>query len=355
MYIDSKVINESWSASESKQLADRLVQDVLRNSEAFTRFVRSNDSVLSPSQTEARRILEKPYIEKQLSLQGLGEKIQDFGDLPKNKDCFLTLLHHDVFLPIAEALTREHPNYVFSRSGLILYKQGNYMGWHTNSTNPINRIYFVYSDKGDSGFVSYDQERKAIHDDKDQQGWNIREFECGDGISDPLYWHGVYSYCNRISIGFRVVPAANMAVSATDAAIQGDHLFENEWESGFQFSTLQPGKRYAIPIRTLQYLLTPDRLQECRFEEIAYKNLDSATVQDNQPRETSLPGIVASGMPNPFGKPYRLIDGNKRVHRLMGEGKVKAQFFVLAAKEVLRHLEVQDIPQPAASPKSGAP
>jgi hypothetical protein len=342
MYIDSQTIDESWEASESKKIADRLVQDVVQNSLAFTRFVRFNDQAFPPTRNSTSKRVNRAYIELRLSLEDIHRKMKDSGDISKSNDCLLSSLQHDAFLEMAEALNREYPDHHFERSGLILYKPGNYLGWHTNSTNPINRVYFVYSDKGDSSFLRYDHATNQIREDKDRPGWNIREFEAGDGIEDPLYWHAVYSYCTRISIGFRVTPA-NRDVAIDTAFRNGrHHLFENEWAAGLDLSPLPSGRRYAVPIRSLAHLLTPDRLQECRLREIAFQPSSGKSKPGLLPSDESIPGIVARNMVNPFGKPYRLIDGSARIERLKSEGVSSAPFYVLTFREVMQHLVVQD-------------
>jgi hypothetical protein len=344
MYIDSRTIDENWAAGESRKIADGLVRDVLANSRAFTRFVRFDDKALPATRNSINKSLDRSYIEKRLSLDDLQHKLTTVGDISKSNDCLLTSLNHSAFLSMADALNKEYPTRHFERSGLILYKRGNYLGWHTNSTNPVNRIYFVYSDTGESSFMSYDQQHKRIRDDVDRPGWNIREFEAGDGKEDPLFWHAVYSYCNRISIGFRVTPVVASDARNSDSRIQRIHLFDNEWSDGLDLSPLLPGKRYAVPVQALQYLLTPDRLRECSFDEIAFRPPSNESTASMQKIDTSIPGIVARNMANPQNRPYRLIDGDTRVHKMLGQGKTSAQFYVLTPREVMQHMVVQDIP-----------
>jgi hypothetical protein len=342
MYIDSSTIDETWAASESRKIADRLVRDVLQDSRAFTRFVRFNDQALAPTRNSTSKSVQRTYIEKRLSLEDLDRKRKESGDISKASDCLLSSLNHDAFLSMADALNAEYPSHHFERSGLMLYKSGNYLGWHTNSTNPVNRIYFVHSDRGESSFLSYDPAGNQIRDSKDRPGWNIREFEAGDGIADPLFWHAVASYCNRISIGFRVTAAVGDPMTDASAGINRRHLFANEWASGLDLSPLLAGRRYAVPIRSLAHMLTPDRLQECRLDDIACPPVSGQSTQRDLSRDAT-PGIVASYMPNPLKKPYRLIDGEARVEQLLAEGETSASFYVLTFREVMQHLVVEDI------------
>lgn len=344
MHIDSRIIDSAWESSESRRLADRIVHDVLRDHRRFTRAVKVNERAYAANPETDSLGLEKDHIRQMLSREEIDRKTRQYGDVSKNQDSLLYLLQHEAFAPMAQALCEEYPDYSFERSGLILYRRGNYMGWHTNSTNPINRIYFAYSDSGDSGFVHYDQALARVHDDRDEPGWNIREFEAGDGVNDPLYWHGVYSYCNRISIGFRVKPAMHATDAETGPALEGAHLFENEWAEGMQLAKLTANKRYCVPLRSLRHLLTPDRLQEVPLADIACKGADDEAGELVGDAEASLPGIVARGMPNPQGKPLRLIDGSRRLHRMLARGHSHGRFYVLTAAEVMGHLVVEEVP-----------
>jgi hypothetical protein len=132
-------------------------------------------------------------------------------------------------------------------------------------------------------------------------------------------------------------------VEADTRAGEGrQHVLEKEWAAGLNLSPLHAGRRYAIPIQSLQYLLTPDRLAECVLDDIACPPRQQQTRPAHKPSH-DIPGIVARNMVNPFGKPYRLIDGGDRVARLQAKGATSASFYVLSFKEVMQHLVVQDV------------
>jgi len=44
--------------------------------------------------------------------------------------------------------------------------------------------------------------------------------------------------------------------------------------------------------------------------------------------ETQYPGLMVRGMPNPCGRPYRMIDGRRRMEKLRRSGVSSGQFFV---------------------------
>jgi hypothetical protein len=87
-------------------------------------------------------------------------------------------------------------------SGHFLYPPGGFMSWHTNSDKPNKHLYFTYADEeGKSFFRSFDN--NEIVTDYDKKGLNIRVFDTTN--AGPLYWHCVYSDCNRYSFGFRLL------------------------------------------------------------------------------------------------------------------------------------------------------
>lgn len=79
-------------------------------------------------------------------------------------------------------------------SNVIGYPPGGGMSWHTNGDYPGARIYASWSETGDSGMLFYKDGEVIV--DKDVKGLNMRYFLA------PC-WHGVWSNCYRLSIGFR--------------------------------------------------------------------------------------------------------------------------------------------------------
>jgi len=93
-----------------------------------------------------------------------------------------------------------------SQSGNFIYPaNAGYMGWHTNwvpSESPV-RIYAVYVPIGGRSFFRYVNEEGDMVTDWDEQGWNIRAFQCGG--DHRRLWHCVYSDGTmRFSCGYSV-------------------------------------------------------------------------------------------------------------------------------------------------------
>ena len=77
------------------------------------------------------------------------------------------------------------------------------MGWHTNITGPGKRVYMVHADESNKSYFKYfcSKTQEPVKCD-DKKGWQVRMFDINE--EDPL-WHCVYSECNRISLGFRII------------------------------------------------------------------------------------------------------------------------------------------------------
>lgn len=126
-------------------------------------------------------------------------------DIPTARDNkFLVKLGSDVNLSVLELVASVLPDHkCVLPSGHWLYPaEGGFMGWHTNSDAPFERVYLVYSDTGESWFNYYCTREKRVVKVKDEKGWNVYHFETP---KDPLFWHCVYTECDRYSFGFRIV------------------------------------------------------------------------------------------------------------------------------------------------------
>tara|TARA_R110000851_G_scaffold221211_1_gene373966 strand:+ start:1006 stop:1614 length:609 start_codon:yes stop_codon:yes gene_type:complete len=101
-------------------------------------------------------------------------------------------------------LLKRFPKCSIQKSGHFYYPPNTGMYWHTNADNPYLRCYINYSENADSYFKYYDQGKKETVVDNDFVGWNIRTFRIEKAAS-KLFWHSVYSRCDRLSIGFKVI------------------------------------------------------------------------------------------------------------------------------------------------------
>ena len=87
-----------------------------------------------------------------------------------------------------------------TKSGLaILYKPGDYFGWHHNSTSyDLFDILFTYSETGHGEFKYYKD--NLIHTIRDKPGWSLK-VGCFPAESKKEYlWHSVRSNSYRVSI-----------------------------------------------------------------------------------------------------------------------------------------------------------
>jgi hypothetical protein len=86
-----------------------------------------------------------------------------------------------------------------SISGRFFYPPKGFMGWHTNSNMEGWRVYASWAEEDKQSFFRYSHKNKVLTEWEDK-GWNFRAFQ----VKKPnLYWHCVYTDCNRYSFGFR--------------------------------------------------------------------------------------------------------------------------------------------------------
>tara|TARA_Y100000593_G_scaffold75007_1_gene138262 strand:- start:10693 stop:11217 length:525 start_codon:yes stop_codon:yes gene_type:complete len=129
----------------------------------------------------------------------------DFSvDIPTAEDtCFMLKLGKQATLTLAPFVQEMVAGRMISPSGYWMYPAcGGYMGWHTNSDAPYERIYMVYSETGESWFKYKDPVTGEIVSVQDNKGWNLYRFKTP---KDELFWHCVYAECNRYSFGFRII------------------------------------------------------------------------------------------------------------------------------------------------------
>ena len=95
-----------------------------------------------------------------------------------------------------------YPDYRVEVSGHFYYPPGGFMGWHTNSDVPCKHLYITVASAPVMSFFRYRDADGSIVTDFDNQGINFREFDTTN--VEPLFWHCVYSQCDRVSFGFRL-------------------------------------------------------------------------------------------------------------------------------------------------------
>jgi hypothetical protein len=132
-----------------------------------------------------------------------GVHIDTTVDIPTAEgDMDMNDLGRSIGLAVVQQVAKSFPGKCVNPSGHWHYPAGGYMGWHTNSDAPFERVYLVYSENGDSMFAYIDPETNTPVVHYDDPGWNVYQFTTP---KDPLFWHAVMSQCNRFSFGFKIV------------------------------------------------------------------------------------------------------------------------------------------------------
>lgn len=103
-------------------------------------------------------------------------------------------------------------------------------------------------------------------------------------------------------------------------------------------------KVYYLVMGDIAHLLTEERIKSVRLKSIAWKN------KHNFPRfnstdafpwsgerfdkaDTNYPGIITDG-PNPYDNEYRMIDGRRRLYKLLSNGITESNFYVIEWDEL---------------------
>ena len=72
------------------------------------------------------------------------------------------------------------------------------------------------------------------------------------------------------------------------------------------------------------------------ISDIAYKDISNIDVEDSRylTADTSFPGIVVKDMPNPYNKPYRLIDGRHRILKRLNDDQETVNVYILTEQDI---------------------
>tara|TARA_B110000967_G_scaffold207406_1_gene256684 strand:+ start:11226 stop:11759 length:534 start_codon:yes stop_codon:yes gene_type:complete len=102
---------------------------------------------------------------------------------------------------ITHLIQKLFPNKTVMASGFFHYPPTGYMGWHTNSNFPCQRLYLTWTKEACKSFFRYIKDDNIITD-YDDEGLTVRLFDATD--TDPLFWHCVGSETDRLSFGFSI-------------------------------------------------------------------------------------------------------------------------------------------------------
>jgi hypothetical protein len=86
---------------------------------------------------------------------------------------------------------------------LCFYGRNYFMGWHNNANAPGERVYFSLAEEPNKSGLRYWDGEKIVTS-YDQAGVTMRRFTIPEP-SEGYFWHSVFSYTNRASMGFRIL------------------------------------------------------------------------------------------------------------------------------------------------------
>lgn len=168
-------------------------QVVENNVEVVRNFVKKNIYYYKES---ARYYTEREYLDTIIQTNqpnGAHSHMVKFDELDLNRK-------------LIQFLLELYPNHSIVPSGWFYYPPGGFMSWHTNVDIPSKHIYITYTDRKnetDEAFFRY-KDGEEIITDHDYNGITIREFDTNTNSNGEMFWHCVYSDCDRYSFGFRL-------------------------------------------------------------------------------------------------------------------------------------------------------
>ena len=237
-------------------------------------------------------------------------------------------------------------------TGLFYYPPGGACGWHTNSNNPGERYYLVWTkDSGKSFFRYYDNENDEIVTQYDKKGWALKKFEVGD---KKLLWHCVGSDTTRISIGFKLnndhVLNGKLHLYDSYFSDKGKGMIKNEcFINNFiigAHSTLGSDRcDWSVKhnmLGRLPLILIDDILFESHtnipINLISWKYKDTPEFKNYKCINTGdyLPIVVVPTKLNPHHCLFRAIDGSHKLCKLREEGVDMVKCFILDENRFLK-------------------
>ncbi len=107
------------------------------------------------------------------------------------------------------------------------------------------------------------------------------------------------------------------------------HVIEGDW----CLPPLDPERTWLVWIEPLFERTTARPAIQLPFDVVCYRRkcMDPKRLAACDP---AIPGLVLEGVANPCGLPFRLIDGNHRVHRQLRSGHREGRFFVFRFEEI---------------------
>ena len=90
-------------------------------------------------------------------------------------------------------------------------------------------------------------------------------------------------------------------------------------------------------MRDITHLLTEERIKSVKLKSIAWKNKHNFPFpwlgERYNNADTNYLGIITTG-PNPYDNEYRMIDGRRRIHKLLSNKIIESNFYVIEWDEL---------------------
>jgi hypothetical protein len=129
------------------------------------------------------------------------DKISQGDNSISVKDNLIDFMNLGISQKMVYSIQKIFPSKLVHSSGYFHYPPTGFMGWHTNSDYPCQRLYITYTKEANKSFFRYMKGEEMITD-YDDAGITTRLF---DIKKDELFWHCVGSETDRISFGFSIV------------------------------------------------------------------------------------------------------------------------------------------------------
>ena len=143
------------------------------------------------------RTSNKDEVSRKLSSLELDKIIKEHKDLRKCSKLSPIRIYPTDCPDVASLLRFLEDKFIITN--YLWYPMNSWMGWHTNTHRTGERIYLVWAEEDNKSFFRYrDADTGEIITKWEKSGWQINRFNIS---TNPMFWHCVGSYTNRISIG----------------------------------------------------------------------------------------------------------------------------------------------------------
>ena len=97
-------------------------------------------------------------------------------------------------------------------------------------------------------------------------------------------------------------------------------------------------KVHYLFMEDILHLLTEERLKSVPLKSIGWKDKHIFPAPWSGKRydeaDIKYPGIITTG-PNPYDNEYRMVDGRRRIHKLLSNGVIESNFYVIEWEELI--------------------